>query len=84
VTLAGLFESGHAVDIVLAVMLAEGVWLTARRRRSTLDVALALVPGALLLLALRAAVTQIGWEWVASFVALSFPVHLADLRRRGM
>lgn len=79
-----LFASGHAADLVLAVMLAESVWLLSRRRRPALDVALALAPGALLLLALRAALTQMGWEWVALFVALSFPAHLADLRRRGV
>lgn len=83
-TLAGLFASGHAVDIVLAVIVAEAVWLLSRRRRPALDVLLALAPGALLMLALRAALTHMGWEWIAAFVALSFPVHLADLRRRGV
>ncbi len=83
-TLARLFASGHAVDLVLAVMLAEAAYLLARRRRPAIDLLLALAPGALLLLALRAALTQMGWEWVALFVALSFPAHLADLRRRGL
>ena len=77
------FASGHAVDLVLVVMLAEAVYLLARRRRSPLDLALALLPGALLLLALRAALTGAQWPAIALLVAASFPAHLADIRRRG-
>jgi len=47
-------------------------------------VVLALLPGALLLIALRAALTGAGWAWVALFVTLSLPAHLADMRRRRL
>jgi hypothetical protein len=78
-----LIRSGHAVDLILVVMLAEAVWLHVRRKVGLTDVALALLPGALILLGARAALTGAGWPLIALPLALSFPVHLADLRRRG-
>lgn len=78
-TLAALFASGRAVDIVLAVLAVEAVWLIARRRS---DVLPALLPGALILLAVRGALTGVEWWVVAGWLALSLPAHLYDLRRR--
>ena len=40
---------------------------------------LRLLPGALMILALRAALTGAGWPWIALALACSFPAHLADL-----
>ena len=78
-----LFASGHAVDIVLAVLMLEFVWLRFRGDR-TLDLLLMLLPAALILLGLRAALTGADWIWIAVPLAASFPVHLADLSRRRM
>ncbi len=78
-----LFASGHAVDIVLAVMLVEAAVLIARRGAAA-TIVLAFLPGALILLAVRAALTGTGWPWVALALAASFPAHLADLHRRGL
>ncbi len=78
-----LFASGHAVDIVLAVIAAELGWLTLRKGWRVADALLRLGPGALMLAALRAALTGLDWRWIALPLLLSFPVHLADLRRRG-
>lgn len=80
--MTALVASGHAVDIVLAVMLVEAIVLAARGRPVG-AVVLALLPGALMLLALRAALTGAGWLWIAVALAASFPAHLLDLRRRG-
>ena len=77
--MTAFFTSGHAVDIVLLVLAGEVVWLIARRR---VDVLPALLPGALILLALRAALTGAEWPAVALWLALSFPAHVYDLRRR--
>lgn len=77
------FASGHAVDLVLAVMLIEWVVLLVRRQK-IIPTTLALLPGALILLALRAALTQAPWPWIAAALAASLPVHLLDLRRRGL
>jgi hypothetical protein len=76
-----LFASGHAVTFVLSFMLVEGIWLVARRW-SALTVFLMLAPGALMLLALRAALVGLPWYWIAIPLTVSLPLHLADLRHR--
>ena len=78
-----LFASGHAVDIVLAVMMIEAM-LMIGRGRARVDVLLVLAPGAMMLLALRAALTGAGWPWVAAALTVSLPLHLADLRHRRL
>ena len=77
-----MFGRGHAVDLILAIMLVEWVVLTRERGWRGGDAALRLLPGAMMLLALRAALTGMAWPWVALALAASFPVHLADLARR--
>jgi len=78
--------SGHAVDLVLVVMAIEfGVLVVlrkGRRARAAVDLFFAFMPGVLLLLALRAALVEAGWPWIAVLIAGSFPFHLADLARR--
>lgn len=77
------FASGRAVDIVLAVLAVEAIWL---RLRSNLwaDIIPALLPAVLMMIALRAALTGLAWPFVSLPLILAFPVHLCDLRRRGM
>lgn len=78
------FASGRAVDIVLAVIALEFVVLTLIGARSdalgpvALRTFLQLMPGACLLLALRAALTGAAWPIIALLLALSFPLHLLD------
>jgi hypothetical protein len=89
VWLGGFVASGHAVDLILAVIGGEFVFLSWRGAarggvNSTIDVFCALAPGACLLLALRAALTGAGWMWIAAFLSLSFPVHICDLTRRRL
>ena len=76
-----LFASGHAVDIVLAVLALEAVLLIAWRRPA-LAVLLALAPGVMMMLALRAALLSAPWYWVAIPLTVSLPLHLTDLRHR--
>jgi hypothetical protein len=76
------FSSGHAIDVVLAVLAVEAVYL----RRSGVDfmaIASALLPAVLMMLALRAALTGWSWPFVAGPLALAFPVHMIDLWRQG-
>lgn len=80
--MANLFASGHAVDIVLFVILLEAAWLRWRGWRPG-DIALLLLPAVLILLGLRAALTGADWQWIALPLALSLPVHLVDLSRRS-
>ncbi|WP_404372821.1 hypothetical protein AB5I39_06795 [Sphingomonas sp. MMS24-J45] len=68
--------------MILAIMAAEWVILTRLRGWRSGDAALRLVPGALMMLALRAALTGAGWPWIALALAASFPAHLADIARR--
>lgn len=79
---AGLFASGHAADVILAVMAVEAWWLVARRGWVVFDVLALLLPGALFVVALRAALIHMDWPWVALPLALSLPAHLADVARR--
>ncbi len=76
-----LFASGHAVDIVLAVLAAEAIWLR-RRGWSFRDIVTTLGPAVLILLGTRAALTGSSWIWVSLPLAASFPLHLADLVRQ--
>jgi hypothetical protein len=77
------FASGHAVDVVLAVLFVEALWLKARRNRWA-DIVPALLPAVLMMIGLRAALTGMAWPFVSVPLALAFPVHLYDLRRRRM
>lgn len=81
--------SGRVIDLVLAVMAAEFGWLSWRRRRSArptrlVDLFCTLAPGALLALALRVALTSRDWMWIAGLLAVSMPIHVADVRRRRL
>lgn len=76
-----LFASGHAAEIVLAVIAIEMGWLVLVGGWHGADAALRLAPGALMLLALRAALGGLEWYWIALPLLMSFPVHLADLAR---
>ncbi len=80
---SAFFASGHAADLILAVLAAEFVWLVMRGGKP-LDVALALGPAVFIAIALRGALTGADWPLIALPLMLSFPVHMADLMRRGM
>lgn len=84
--MSDFFSSGHAVDLILFVLVVEAVVLMTigwrGRRWSAVEVLLALGPGACLLLAVRGALTDAAWPLIASALAASFPLHLADVMRR--
>jgi hypothetical protein len=82
-----LLAHGHAVDLILAVIVVEFAALSVRRplaHGALTSRILAFAPGVCLLLALRAALTGSNWIWVAVFLAASFPVHVGDLMRRRL
>jgi hypothetical protein len=80
--MAEFFSSGRAVDLIIAVLALEALFLIGWRRRAVVNVIAAVSPGICLLLALRVALTGAAWVWIALWLALSFPAHLADLWRR--
>lgn len=77
--MAGLFASGRAADIILVVIAGEAIWLRLSQRWHIVAILCRLMPGALMMLALRAALTGQGWVLIALPLTLSFPFHLADL-----
>lgn len=79
-----LFTSGHAVDLVLAVMAAEALLLIGVRKHAARTVILMILPGAAMMLALRAALTGAGWQIIALWLTVSLPLHLADVRHRRL
>ena len=58
--------------------------MRALKRRAPTTVLLTILPGAAMMLALRAALTGAEWQWVAVWLTVSLPLHLADLRHRKL
>ena len=85
--MAEFFASGRVVDLVLAIVVVETLCLVALRLRTgnglpVAALAVNLLSGAALMLALRAALVQADWVWVAAPLCASFVVHLGDLALR--
>jgi hypothetical protein len=76
------FTSGHAADLVLAVLAGEAAWLRLARGWRWRAIAGLLGPAGLIVLGLRAALTGADWWWIALPLAASLPLHLMDLRAR--
>lgn len=82
-----LIESGRIVDIVLAVLVLEVFLLAFWHRRTgrgiaVLPAVLNAGAGGSLALALRAALTGGGWQWVTVWLLCALVFHSADLARR--
>jgi hypothetical protein len=77
------FASGRAVDVVLLVLAVEAAWLKYRGWH-WLDIVAALLPAVLMMVALRAALTGMAWPFISLPLALAFPVHLYDVKRRKL
>lgn len=86
--MAELFGSARIVDAILALVVIEAVALALWRRRArsaprAVDLLPNLLAGAALLLALRAALVDSSWPWIAAPLAGALVAHVADLHRRG-
>ena len=77
-----MFASGHAADVVLAVLVAEACWLRFAKGWRVLAIAGLLGPAVLIVFGLRAALVGAAWWWIALPLAVSLPLHLMDLRSR--
>jgi hypothetical protein len=82
-----LFETGRIVDIVLAITALEAAAIVAYRRWTGRGPAPAnllgnLLSGVCLMLALRAALVDAWWGWIALALVAAFGAHLNDLRHR--
>ncbi|WP_284423281.1 MULTISPECIES: hypothetical protein [unclassified Bradyrhizobium] len=84
-----LFRSPHLVDLILVVVAVELIAVTLiwrRRRRGIPPRALLpnLLAGVFLLLAVRCALTDAPWFWLAACLAASGLANAADLRQRWL
>jgi hypothetical protein len=85
--ISSLFTSALIADIVIAVMVIEALVLVAGARiRSNgpraMLIIVALLPGLFLALALRAALVQAQWVWLALALLGALVTHLIDMRLR--
>lgn len=79
--------SVHVIDLILAIVIAEflaisGYWVATHRGIAPAALFPNLLAGALLLLALRFALSGLGWPWIVACLALSGVANAADLRQR--
>lgn len=82
-----LFASGHVVDLVLAFVFLEAVFIAVYRGKSgrgvrLREVAASMLAGVFLLLALRCALVAERWPWIATWLLAALIAHLADLTGR--
>ena len=81
-----LFSSGRIADLILGLLVLEVVALSVvgrQRRLGLLAVAApTLLSGAALLLALRGALVDAWWGWIAAALLLGLFAHVWDLAAR--
>lgn len=85
--MTSLFASGRVVDLILGLIALEAVALAVYRSRTGRGLAVPrfagfLLSGAFLMLALRAALVDAWWGWIALCLGASLVAHLVDLRQR--
>lgn len=85
--MAELFASGRVVDLLLLLLALEALLFIAWHRRTGRGIAPVevlgfLAAGACLMLALRAALTDAGWQMVGLWLALGGVAQAYDLWRR--
>ena len=85
-TFETLFSSGLAIDLILVVVVLEVIVLAAvprlRGSMTLLDVASLVVPGVMLMLALRTTLTGAPYTMTAVCLTAAFAFHLWDVARR--
>jgi hypothetical protein len=85
--MADLFATGRIIDLILALVVLEAAVLALWRRRTGTGIPVSallinLASGFCLLGAVRAALVDAWWGWVALCLAGSLLAHVADLRTR--
>lgn len=72
-------QSGWAITLILAIVAVEAVTLLTVFQRRSFPLLLGLLPGACLMLALRAALMEQSALVIAFWLTAALPLHLADL-----
>jgi len=82
----GLFESGRVIDLILLVVVLEvlalAAWPRLRGAMRLTDIVSLIAPGVMLMLALRAVMTDAPHTITAALLAAAFACHLWDVARR--
>jgi ABC-type spermidine/putrescine transport system permease subunit II len=84
---ADFIQSGRVADLVILCLVLEAAALSLYRWRtgrglSTVATMLLVLPGMMLALALRAALTGVPWMWIGISLGAALLAHLADLHWR--
>ena len=82
-----LFSSGRVVDIILFFVFLEAVYIAVHRGKTgrgvrLREVASGMLAGVFLLLALRCALVDERWPWIATWLLFALIAHLSDLAGR--
>jgi len=82
-----LFSSGRVVDIILVFVFIEAVYIAVHRGKTgrgvrLREIAAGMLSGVFLLLALRCALVDERWPWIATWLLFALIAHLADLAGR--
>ncbi len=82
-----LISSGRIVDLIVCVMIVEGLLLTVLQRRLGFELSLRriivmLLAGVFLLLALRVSLQGGSWTWIALWLLAALIAHILDLLSR--
>jgi hypothetical protein len=86
-TLQKFFSSGHVVDVALAFIALEFVFLSFKPKNGTwfsriTSLLHVLGPGVCLMFALRCALVGAESVWIAFWLATSLPLHIWDVTSR--
>lgn len=79
--------SGRIVDVMLAVLVIEIIWLSARHHKTGQGLSPGMLianagAGGSLMLALKAVLTGATWPWIVAALLASLVFHTVDLRYR--
>ena len=82
--MAELFASGRIIDLILLLVVVEGIVFFFYRQRTgrgpaTADLLSTLLAGGCLLLALRSALTGAAWGWIALCLVAALLAHISDI-----
>jgi len=84
--LEGLFASGRIIDLILVLVAIEAVCLAViprlRGSMGLIDIAGLLLPGVMLMLSVRTALTGAPHTMTAAMLAAALVFHLLDVARR--
>lgn len=82
--MAELFASGRIIDLILLLVVVEGIAFFVYRQRTsrgpaTADLLSNFLAGGCLLLALRSALTGTAWGWIAVCLVAALLAHVSDV-----